>query len=77
MTPRFDKGDVLRVIGESRDGKGDLSVELLPLKPPGESGHASRGFFKVADQEDVDEVGRRAGTEEEKLAFLRAVKWVE
>ena len=77
MKPRFDEGDILRVIEEVRDLNGDLSVELIPLKPPGGTGRAPRRIFKLADQEDVDEVGRRADTEEEKETFRRAVEWVE
>ena len=79
MNPRFDKGDILRVIDEVREVNGDLSVELIPLKPPGEPGRVanSNRFFKVVDQKDVDEVGKRARTEEEKKTFRRAVDWVD
>ena len=75
MKPRFDKGDILRVIGEVREVNGSLSVELVPLKPPGDPGRAPSRFFKEADQEAVNEIGRRARTEEEKATFLRAVEW--
>ena len=76
--PRFDKGDILRVIGEGTEvEEGSLSVELLQLKPPSESGRALREFFEKADREAVFEVLRRARTKEERVAFLRAVEWGE
>ena len=75
MRPYFDKGDILRVVGEPVTVNGTVLVELLSLKPPGNQGPVPKLFLRVADQEDVDEFGRRARTEEEKETFLRAVRW--
>lgn len=75
--PHFDKGDILRVIGEPARVGDIVSLNLLSLKPPREQGYAPTQFFRVADQEDVDEVGRRAGTEEEKAAFRMTVEFDE
>ena len=74
--PRFDKGDILRVIGEGTEvEEGSLSIEVLPLRPPSESGRALREFFEKVEREAVFEILGRARTKEERAAFFRAVAW--
>ena len=75
VCPHFEKGEILRVIWEPVRLEGFTYVTVISLKPPGDMGAAPIESFKVADQEEVDEVGRRAGTEEEKETFKRVVEW--
>ena len=56
--------------------EGFSSFELLSLISVKESKRVSREGFENADQEAVEEVGKRARMGEEKVTFLRAGGWV-
>lgn len=71
--PYFRKGDILRIIGDR--WRGDLFYELLPLKPPTESGRVLRSIMEGVDQQTANEVGEEAKTKEENEAFLCAIQW--
>ena len=50
-------------------------MELLPLKPPGESGRGLIQDFEPADWAAAEAVGRAARTAKEHDSFLCAIKW--
>ena len=84
-TPRFEKGDLLRVVGEVREFKegdvlryigevkesqtGSLSYALVRVKPPGERGRALKGFFEKVGKEAVTKVEWSAMTRDERWVF--------